>query len=103
KSQAERSFHADLVAHADAEPEPAAADLGERESRLGHRHRMARIDRDDPVAEAEARRRRAVRREDQERIAPGAVSDPRAVVAERLGAAREVDAGREIAPRIADS
>ncbi len=73
--------------------------LGERERGLRGGHRMTRIDRQHPDAEARARRRRAIGGEDQEGIAAEAVRDPEAVVAEGVGAPGEVEGGAEITAR----
>src|SRR2546430_7981465 len=86
------------VTHTDAEREAPARRLGERERGLGHRDRMARIDRDDAHAEAEARGGRPVRREDEERVTTETVGDPDALVAERLGAPGELHGSGEVAP-----
>src|SRR2546430_3037533 len=86
------------VTHTDAEREAPARRLGERERGLGHRDRMARIDRDDAHAEAEARGGRPVRGEDEERVATETVGDPDALVAERLGATGELHGSGEVAP-----
>ena len=99
EGEPEHRLHRGAVAHADAEREAPARRLGERERGLGHRDRMAGIDRDDAHAEAEARGGRAVRGEDEERVATEAVGDPHALVAERLGAPGELHGGVEVAPR----
>ena len=66
---------------------------------------MARVDRHDAGPEPDALRRVGVRRQHEEAVPPEAVGHPRAVVAERLGAPRELDAvarrsrGERYAPR----
>src|SRR3989442_8780777 len=82
EGESEHPLYHGAVTHADAEREAPARRLGERERGLGHRDRMARIDRDDAHAEAEARGGRPVRREDEERVTTETVGDPDALVAE---------------------
>ena len=99
EGESEQPFHHGAVTHADAEREAPARHLGERERGLGHRDRMAGIDRDDAHPEAEPRGGRPVRGEDEERVATEAVGDPDALVAERFGAPDTVDGGGEVTAR----
>ena len=100
QAETKPGLHAGAMAHAHAQDEAPGRHLREREGRLGHRHGVARVDRDDAVAQVQARGRGAVRGEDHERIAARAVGHPHAVVAEGFGAAREVDATGQVAPGV---
>src|SRR5262249_29159930 len=97
EGEAELSFHAGAMAHADSEAEATSRRLRERQCGLGHGHGMARINRDDTVAEAEAAGGRTVRGEHDEGVAAKPVSHPGAVVAEGLGTPGEIDGSSEIA------
>ena len=79
-----------------AEPQAATRDVGQRQGLLSEERGMPRIDGNDAGAEPGSRRDLPVRGQHEERIAPEAVGDPQALVAQGIGASGEDERLAEI-------